>query len=217
MKSKRVLAIFDFCGTLVNLQTADLFIMGLSSRYPSFKRLALELMRKSLCKAGVLHGANHKKFLLRQVSGVHINAARNYAREYLLETLLPKENIPVVQQMKKHKRRGDCIVIVSAGYENYILEYARHYDITNVVATKLEKKNGILTGKILENDCFGREKLHRLSKFLDLSSFDLENSYSYSDHVSDMPLLELVGNRIIVETGKNTTWCKTAGFEILSV
>ena len=84
-------------------------------------------------------------------------------------------------------------------------------------ATRLEEKARVLTGKILKKDCIGEEKPRRLSKLMDLSSFDLKNSYAYGDHALDAPLLKLVGNRIVVDYGQNTDWHKTIGGKLLLV
>ncbi len=215
MTNKSILAIFDFCGTLINMQTADLFILGLVRQCPSLKRRILETIRISLLKTGKLRGKTHKKFLLRQASGIHCSAVTNYADRYLHETLLPNENISIVRRMKEHKELGHYVVIVSAGYENYISAYAKYHGIPSFAATKLEEKNSVLTGKILKNDCIGKEKLYRLSELLDLSSFNLQNSYAYSDHISDVPLLKLVGNRIVVDSGQDMGWCKDIRGKIL--
>lgn len=216
MTNKSILAIFDFCGTLINMQTANPFILGLARQYPSLKRLALEIVRISLLKTGKLRGKTHKKFLLKQASGIHCNTVTNYAHRYLHEMLLPNENMSIVRKMKEHKELGHYVVIVSAGYENYISAYAKYHGIPNFAATKLEEKNSVLTGKILKNDCIGKEKLRRLSELLDLSSFNLQNSYAYSDHISDVPLLELVGNRMVIESGQDMSWCKDIRGKILA-
>jgi len=117
MSEKPVLAIFDFCGTLINMQTADPFIIGLSKRYPSLRRRSLELIRKLILKTGVLRGQKSKTFLLKQAAGIHIDAVMDYSEKYLNETLLTNENIPVVRRMKRHKERGDKIVRESTCYE----------------------------------------------------------------------------------------------------
>lgn len=215
MSDKPVLAIFDFCGTLINIQTADPFIIGLCKRHPSHKRRSLELIRKLMLKTGVLRGRKSKTFLLKQAAGIRIDAVMDYSEKYLNETLLSNENVPVVRRMKRHKERGDKIVIVSAGYECYIGLYAKHYGIPDIVTTRLEEKKGALTGNILNKDCIGTEKVRRLCEAMDLSSFDMKKSYAYTDHISDIPLLELVGNRVVVSCGRNTDWSKAMGCELL--
>ncbi len=217
MPEKPVLALFDFCGTLINMQTANPFIMGLLKSRPSVKNRVREVARKLLKKYGMINGEQSKRLLVKQAAGIPLDFVTDYAGQYLRDILLKKENPTVVGRMEKHKERGDKVVIVSAGYENYIRLYAGHYGIDDVAATKLEEKDGVLTGKILKKDCIGEEKPRRLSKLMDLSSFDLKNSYAYGDHIFDAPLLELVGNRIVIDYGQNTDWHKTIGGKLLPV
>lgn len=49
------------------------------------------------------------------------------------------------------------------------------------------------------------EKVNRLSELLDLLSFYLQNLYAYSDCVSDLPLLTLVGNRAVIDSGEDVS------------
>ena len=78
----------------------------------------------------------NKNLLVKQVAGIPLSSVADYAEQYLRDILLKKENSTVVGRMKEHKRRGDRVVIVSAGYENYIRLYARHYGIDYVVRDK---------------------------------------------------------------------------------
>lgn len=217
MYEKPILAIFDFCGTLINFQTADPFIKGLSKKHSSPQRRVMEAARKFLFKTGIINGKQNKQLLLQQAAGIHTDSARKHSRRYLYEKLLPNENSKIVERMKEHIKQKDCVVIASAGYETYIRLYANHYNIEKVAATNLEKKQDWLTGKILGKDCIGEEKTRRLAEIVDLSSFDLQNSYAYTDHMSDIPLLELVGNKVVVDYGQDTYWCKELGCEIVSV
>lgn len=217
MTNKPTLAIFDFCGTLINMQTADPFVRGLSKSCYSIRRGALELARKALRKAGMLRGGGNKTFILRQVAGIEVKSAMEFSAKFLNTTLLPNENATVVKKIDWHKKRGDEVVIVSAGYECYIGLWAKHHGIDKIAATRLEQDNGILTGRILNKDCLGTEKVRRLSELLQLSSFDLPNSYVYTDSISDAPLLELVGNKVVIDSGQDVKWSKEMGCEVLPV
>ena len=53
-------------------------------------------------------------------------------------------------------------------------------------------------GKIVGSDCLGSEKVRRLQTIDEYRGLDLTNSYAYSDHESDLPLLELVGKPVAV-------------------
>lgn len=58
-------------------------------------------------------------------------------------------------------------------------------------------------------------KLYKLIQKINLNNYNLKDSYAYSDCVSDIPLLSLVGNPNVVETPKDLTWAKILKYNIL--
>ena len=67
--------------------------------------------------------------------------------------------------IKSHKENNDKIVIISASIENWIKPWAEKIGVETILATKIETdKNGLLTGKFLTKNCYGQEKVNRLSE-----------------------------------------------------
>ena len=89
------------------------------------------------------------------------------------------------------------IFIISAGYECYIKEF--YDEKVTVIANRFIFDEEYFTGEIEGNDCIGNEKIKRLSKEIDLNSIDQENSYAYSDSLSDLPLFQLVKNNYFIK------------------
>ena len=59
-------------------------------------------------------------------------------------------------------------------------------------------------------------KLYKLASRLNLEQYDLRHSYAYSDCVSDIPLLSLVGNANVVACGKDLKWADILGYRIIN-
>jgi HAD superfamily hydrolase (TIGR01490 family) len=142
---------------------------------------------------------------------------RAIAKDYVENELIAKENKKVVKQLLWHKKQGHIVVIVSGGFNEYINYYAKKYDVDHVIATELEISNGKFTGKISGIDCMGINKIEKLKNSISLNEYDLENSYAYSDHISDIPLLSLVGNGVGVDFGQDTRWVSLMNYEVMSV
>lgn len=106
---------------------------------------------------------------------------------------------------------------MSGGFSEYIKEYAKIYDIDYVIATDLEFIDGKATGKIDGIDCMGINKIEKIRSIIDLDKYDLLNSFAYSDHISDIPLLSFVGNGIVVDFGEDTKWAKLMNYEVVNV
>lgn len=217
MDNKRTLAIFDFCDTLIGMQTANRFVtLGYQSN-KRFDTVTNEFIRLIGRKSRLLFGNRHKKWQLRQLKGLSREKLNIIANEYVKKELLSKENKLLVEKMLWHKKQGHDIAIVSGGFSEYIKEYAKIYDIDYVIATDLEFIDGKSTGKIDGIDCMGINKIEKLKSIIDLNKYDLLNSFAYSDHISDIPLLSFVGNGVVVDFGEDIKWAKLMDYEVLNV
>ena len=118
---------------------------------------------------------------------------------------------------KQHKAAGHSLAIVSGGLAIYIKHFALHFNIPqeNIIAIDLEAQNDKLTGKIKGIHTMEHRKLYKLTQKIDLSQFDLKQSYFYTDCPSDIPLLSFVGNPIVINCGKDLQWAKILGYKIL--
>lgn len=167
-----------------------------------------------------MSGLRHKRWQLRQLKGLSFDSLQTFATEFVEEALLPAENQKVVDCLQWHKAQGHEVAIVSGGFNQYIDIYAKKYNVDYTVTTCIEIKDGRATGRITGMDCMGVNKLRKLDKELNLEQFDLNNSYAYSDHESDIPLLSLVGNATIVFSGQEkekVDWAKLLGYKVLHI
>jgi HAD superfamily hydrolase (TIGR01490 family) len=216
MKSKTI-AFFDFCDTLIGMQTANKFI---SLCYKSNKRIDTilnEFIRMIGRKTKILFGYKHKIWQLKQIKGLSEEEMKEIVKMYVEKELIPRENKKIVEKLLWHKKRGDKIAIVSGGFSEYIKYYAKIYGIDYVIATDLEIKNDVYTGKIKGIDCMGINKIKKLKEVINLNEYDLKSSYAYSDHISDIPLLSLVGNPFVVNFGQDIEWAKIMEYKIIDV
>ena len=220
VKQMRTIAIFDFCQTLINCQTANPFLLYLAEVYPTWSRKLLIWLIDRLANQKLLYGTRKKKalaFVARGLTKAEIDSA---AERYVTERLLPNETRQVRRLLDQHLEAGREVAIVSGGFKEYIDQYAKIAGIgpNKVVANNLEYANGVCTGKMSRIDCLGLNKLHLLNKKIELADIDLANSYAYSDHYSDIPLLALVGHPCVVnEAPTANPWSKLYHWQKLSL
>jgi len=86
------------------------------------------------------------------------------------------------------RNRGFEIVIVSASAENWIRNWAIRLSV-QLIATRLEVKNGMLTGRIEGKNCHGQQKVTCIQKKWNLTEY--EEIYAYGDSAGDKPMLAL--------------------------
>ncbi len=91
-------------------------------------------------------------------------------------------------EIEKLKAAGAEVVIVSASAENWIQQWCNDNNL-QLIGTKLQVKNDLLTGKIENLNCHGEEKVNRIHAAFDLSQYD--EIYCYGDTKGDKPMLQL--------------------------
>jgi HAD superfamily hydrolase (TIGR01490 family) len=110
-----------------------------------------------------------------------------------------------LNMMKKLKKEGYDIYLISASPEFYVKEFYNIKEVDKVIGTRFNFTNGIFTRKMEGENCKGQEKVKRLKEFLENEKIeiDFKESYMFSDSLSDKPLLDLVGKPYLINYKKN--------------
>ncbi|EDO7419145.1 HAD-IB family hydrolase [Campylobacter jejuni] len=207
--SKEILALFDFCETLTNFQTLDRYLPLAGSKNINYTQ------SKNLARRERFQRENLPYPRYEWLIDLDVDLAEEIAQEFVYTDVMANLNQNVIDRLFWHQDEGHTIVIVSGGLTIYIKEFARIYNIENIVAVDLEIYKNKLTGNIDGIHTMQERKLYKLAQKFNLKQFDLKNSYAYSDCVSDIPLLSLVGNPNVIECGKDLQWARILGFNIL--
>jgi len=88
------------------------------------------------------------------------------------------------------------VAIVSGATAFVVRPIAARLGIEHILYTRLEVDNGLFTGRVIEPICFEEGKIYWLQQFIDEHEIDLAKSYFYTDSISDLPLLDLVGHPV---------------------
>jgi HAD superfamily hydrolase (TIGR01490 family) len=92
---------------------------------------------------------------------------------------------------------------------------AHELGLTGAIGTKVERKNGILTGKLVGKPIHGAEKRKALKSLAKDRNLSLKRSYAYSDSQNDLPMLTAVGHPVAVNPDKILTrYAKAADWPI---
>lgn len=118
-----------------------------------------------------------------------------------LSKILYKDSI---EMMKNLKKEGYDIYLISASPEFYLYELYAIEEIDKIIGTKFIFDQGIFKRQMKGCNCKGEEKVRRLKEVLKEENIevDFENSYMFSDSLSDKPLLDLVGNPYLINYRK---------------
>jgi HAD superfamily hydrolase (TIGR01490 family) len=215
MQDKKVLAIFDFDDTLFNGQSHSYFLSFLESKLRLPKRILLKI-RKRMVRSK-LNDRAQKEYILSAFKGVSAEQIDRYASVFFSSFMLQRFYEPVCSILKEHQKKGHTVVIASGGFECYLKFLKEHLNIDDLICTKLKFENKVFTGLIDAEECLGVCKVKMVQEKFKTEDIDWENSYVYSDHKSDMPLFDLVGNKIVVSQGQTAPSWATPDYKLIFV
>lgn len=192
-------AIFDVDYTIVNGDSMLLMLLfGIKKRPLIIFCIPIILVKTVFSLLGIID---------KKIAKDAINIPLRYLKEEEVEqfyndVLLKKINVEVMKCLKKHKEDGCYVLLASASAESYLNYFAEHDYIDVVIGTRVNKINN----KIEDENCKGIEKVKRINVYLEENNLeiDFENSFAYSDSLSDKPMLTLVKNRYKVNKIKGT-------------
>lgn len=187
------IALFDFDGTITKKDTLfdfvifavgyKTFIIKLISLAPLLILYTLKIIPNWYAKEKLL-AAYFKGWELKNFDTI----AHKYAQERIPQ-IMKKEAIKAIE---KHKANGDLIVVVTASCQNWVKPWCDEYKI-DCIATRLEIKNGKLTGRFDGKNCYGKEKVNRINEKYNLGNY--KKIYAYGDSKGDREMLELADEK----------------------
>jgi fatty acyl-CoA reductase len=195
-----VAAIFDVDGTLVDSNVV--------SHYAWLRLRDLPVALRPLWAAAFVARVPYY-WALDKISRAHFNRAfyKNYrgwkptharalGREsfsgYVLKRLYPE----AISALRAHKEAGHRVVILSGALDFIIEPFGDLAD--DVLTARLEEDNGVYTGELSGAPVAGEARARMLASFARRRNLDLSRSYAYADSISDLPMLEAVGNPVAV-------------------
>jgi len=102
------------------------------------------------------------------------------------------------ETIQKHQNTGNEVILLSGSMDFFAKRLAKELDIKFYVANVLEEENGIYTGELKEPFIWGITKIDAAKKISAENNWDFKNSYVYTDHYSDITLLESVAHPNVV-------------------
>ena len=126
-------------------------------------------------------------------------AATTREADELFRTVLLHSIYPDAERLvRRHVEQGHVVALVS-GSTKFVLEpLAAHLGVKHMLCTQLEARDGLFTGRVVRPICFGEGKIYWIQQLIERESVDLARSYFYTDSITDVPLLDLVGHPVVV-------------------
>jgi putative phosphoserine phosphatase/1-acylglycerol-3-phosphate O-acyltransferase len=191
----RTAAVFDFDGTLIAGYSILAFLKERARRREigavAIARTAVSLLESAF------GGIDNRELIAR---GMHQWQGKRVADlDALGEELYLREiRALVFPEMRKivdeHRRKGHVLVLASSAASFQVEAAARDLGIDHVLCTRLEAREGVLTGKSKGPILWGRAKAEAVRDFCRRKGIALTRSFFYADGDEDVALMRLVGN-----------------------
>jgi HAD superfamily hydrolase (TIGR01490 family) len=99
---------------------------------------------------------------------------------------------------QSHLAKGHEVWLITATPELVAQVIAERLGLTGALGTKVQALEGVFTGELDGPVLHGEEKATVARLFAEQKGADLAACWAYSDSSNDIPLLTMVGNRVVV-------------------
>ena len=187
---KKKIYCFDFDGTLT---TSDTLLEFIKYAKGTSRFLMVFLMYSPLLVLMKLHlypnWKAKQKVFAHLFEGMRIEKFDKLCQEFA-ETRQHLLRPQGIQRVHEALAAGDQVFIVSASIDNWVRPFfhVRGLDAVEVLGTQVEVKDGKLTGRFLSRNCYGAEKVRRITAALpqDRQAYTIE---AFGDSRGDKEML----------------------------
>ncbi len=198
---------FDIDNTLVRGNTQRIMVVSLFQR----RKISFWfLLTNALWFLGYKLGINsqfeetvkHTRKIYKALKGWKVNDFENILDEIFEKSIRPRIFKEALEKIKEHKQNGCEIILLSATIDPLAEAVGKGLGIQICLANRLYEENGAYTGEVENKFVYGQGKADLIERLAKEYDWDLKNSYAYTDHLSDIPLLSLVSNPRVVNPDK---------------
>ena len=151
----------------------------------------------------LMSGADHEQmdrmrsYITNMCTGWNVDQVKSIVGETLHDIVDPLVFAEAANLIADHKLCGRDVVVVSASGEEIVAPIARALGATHAMATRMVVEDGKYTGEVAFY-CYGEGKVEAIRELAAREGYSLEHCYAYSDSITDLPMLESVGNPTVV-------------------
>lgn len=188
-EKKRIVAAFDFDGTLTRKDTLLEFIKYACGRRRFYAGFLLFSPLLVLMKLGLLNNGKVKEKVFSWFfKGMEYDDFSEKGRCFA-SLIAGFERKEMKDKLQKHISKGDEVYVVTASIEEWVRPYCMTLGVKQVLGTKVEVEDGVLTGHFSTPNCYGKEKVNRLLQ----AEPDLNDCtiFAYGDSRGDKEMMEL--------------------------
>jgi len=199
MRGAVSIAFFDFDETLIVGNSGRLWIRrelrsGHINRFQAL-RAASWMVRYRLGFASMQEALSTA---IRSLEGTPEQALRQRTRDFYEEEVRQLYRSGARTAVNHHRARGEACVLLTAS-SLYLSELvSAELALDGVLCTRFQVRDGVHTGQAEGEVCFGAGKLRYAEEYAQRRGVSLAACTFYTDSYSDLPVLERVGQPVVV-------------------
>ncbi len=189
---------FDVDGTLVSINLIDptlYYLLNQATPLASARKLGRALLKApAMVVAELIDRRMFNELLFSSYEGMSEDRLLLLADEVFKSKLEPALYPAGIDLVNKSRDAGHDIVLVSGMLDFTLEPLARHLGGCELISNRLEMRNKIATGKLLQPVVAGPEKARLIRQHAKQKGYDLDECCAFSDSYSDVPMLSVVGH-----------------------
>ncbi len=195
-------AFYDLEGTLVStnlVHTLAFYTRRQQGLLSTIKKSAATLVKLPLFGATDLYSRNvFNEFFFQSYAGESEDRLRYFSEELFEDVLKPAIYDGTPELIAAGKKIGQKQIVITGALDFTIEKLCEYLGIDEFVSNRLEFVNGYATGRILPPVMASATKAKWMREYSEKNDISLSESYAYTDSISDLPMLSIVGHPVAV-------------------
>ena len=199
---RTVVAAFDMDGTLLSSNVVESYLwLRLPELSGSARSREVAAVARALPRWLLTERQDRGAFLrsvYRRYEGASYDELLRIVDEHVTEIMLSRLSSAAVRAVREHRAAGHHTVLITGAITPLARPIATLFD--EVVAAELVVgPDGRCTGFLKRPPLVGESRAAYLRHRAETDGWDLAASYAYADSASDLPMLQTVGNPVVVD------------------
>jgi len=191
-------AFYDLEGTLVStnlVHTLGFYAKNQQGLFRTFTKSASTLLSLPIFAATDQYSRKvFNDLFFKRYKGESEDRLRFFAEELFEDVLKPAIFPGAFELIEKSRSLGLRQVVVTGALDLSVTPLMKYLGIEDYVTNRLEFVNGVATGRLLPPVVAAATKASWIRTFAKREGLSLSDSYAYTDSMSDLPMLSVVGH-----------------------
>lgn len=192
-------AFFDLDKTLVRVNTGPRYVRWrVRQRQMGVTDLARVSWWSLQYTFGVLDAERISRAAATTLAGVDEAVFRAECARWVKEEIVEHVSQAARAEVDRRKSEGMTCALLTTSSPYVADPVAENVGVSHVLCSRVQVREGRFTGRLEEPLCFGRGKVELALRWAEAHDVDLGQSVFYTDSVTDLPMLERVGEPRVV-------------------